>query len=517
MTSCLTSRDARTGRMSTTDWPAQVEDMRGFVRLTVQGEMDPNMDLRETDLRESLDSFDAVQIRRGQIHAAYDIESLKGRTNRKRTVRARCHRCRTAVRRGTAGADDGATRPGGKGGSRGPLMHFESVTCRAFGPFRNRTLSLRPGMNVIYGPNEAGKSTWLAAIAAGLCGRRRKQGTTKEDREFSRRHRPWDDPKEWAASAVIHLTDGRQIELSHDLAGGVDSSARDARYANRDLSSEVMNDGAPDGAIWLGLKRRSFQSVACVRQSEILSILGDADELQADLQRAAATARTDATASDAVSRLVAFRGEQVGSHRSPTKPLLRSEAALETAKKALTDAAQAHASFRCRRRKVDTLEREVRRDEMRIAAAAAVLAEADASAARKRHTEASELSECFLDGPPRESSDGDQLAQRIVTALDRWRELRDTSPPTGPTVAEIEKEIASSEAEEKALLGRPRRAGPGRRAAAPGPGPRTRRPLSRCTTPHGASRGRGDRTAGQARHLRSGMRGRVPGHQQCRP
>ena len=331
-------------------------------------------------------------------------------------------------------------------------MHFESVTCRAFGPFRNTTLSLKPGMNVIFGPNEAGKSTWSAAIAIGLCGRRRGRGVRAEDAEFARRHRPWDDPTEWAVSAVIHLADGRQVELSHDLAGGVESSARDARYANRDLSNEVMNDGAPDGAFWLGLDRRSFLSIAYVRQSELLSILRDANSLQADLQRAAATARTDATANDAVTRLEAFRQERVGTSRAPKKPLRRSQAAVGAAQEALEKAQREHAQYRSRRRKIDVLEQEVSDGELRVAAAQAVLAENRAAAARDRHTEARKLGECFPNRPPRESPERDRLAQRIVKALDGWQRLADTLSPTGPTVLQITEQIAKSEAEEDALV-----------------------------------------------------------------
>lgn len=331
-------------------------------------------------------------------------------------------------------------------------MYFESVTCRAFGPFRNRTLSLKAGMNVIFGPNEAGKSTWSAAIAIGLCGRRRGRGARAEDRAFAQRHRPWDDQKEWAVSAVVHLADGRKIELSHDLAGGVESSARDAQYANRDLSSEIMNDGAPDGAKWLGLDRRSFQSIAYVRQSELLSILGDANSLQTDLQRAAATARTDATASDAVSRLEAFQHERVGTSRSPTKPLRRSQDAVESAQDALIEAQQKHTRHRSRRQKIDALEGEVSDGKIRIAAIEAVLAEDRAIAATERYKEARILNDGFPDGPPRESPERDQLAQRIVTVLDRWRKLEDARLPTGPTVVEITEQITALKAEEDALL-----------------------------------------------------------------
>ena len=40
----------------------------------------------------------------------------------------------------------------------------------SFGRLEDRELSLRPGLNVISGSNEAGKSTWLAFLLAMLYG-----------------------------------------------------------------------------------------------------------------------------------------------------------------------------------------------------------------------------------------------------------------------------------------------------------------------------------------------------------
>ena len=58
----------------------------------------------------------------------------------------------------------------------------------------------------------------------------------KEDQEFAKRHRPWDDNSAWEVGAIVELADGRHVELRHDLAGRVDSSARDADIAGRDYS-----------------------------------------------------------------------------------------------------------------------------------------------------------------------------------------------------------------------------------------------------------------------------------------
>ena len=99
-------------------------------------------------------------------------------------------------------------------------MRFESVAAHAFGRLRDQTLDLAPGMNVIFGPNEAGKSTWHAALYAGLCGMRRgaraiARSEISEDSDFQARHKPWDG-EGWEVGATIALKD-RRVVLRHDL------------------------------------------------------------------------------------------------------------------------------------------------------------------------------------------------------------------------------------------------------------------------------------------------------------
>src|SRR4051812_22116479 len=136
-------------------------------------------------------------------------------------------------------------------------MRFESVTAHAFGPFSGRSLGLSDGLTLIYGPNEAGKSSWHAALYAALCGLRRGKGAaTSEERAFRERHQPWDGGG-WEVSTTIALADGRRIEIRQDLGGKVACRATDADLG-RDCSAEIMHDGGPDGSRWLDLNRRSF-------------------------------------------------------------------------------------------------------------------------------------------------------------------------------------------------------------------------------------------------------------------
>ena len=48
-------------------------------------------------------------------------------------------------------------------------MKINKLTA-SFGKLENETLSLHDGLNIIYAPNESGKSTWCAFIMAMLYG-----------------------------------------------------------------------------------------------------------------------------------------------------------------------------------------------------------------------------------------------------------------------------------------------------------------------------------------------------------
>ena len=235
-------------------------------------------------------------------------------------------------------------------------MRIESVTAHAFGPFEKQTLKLAPGMTVVHGPQEAGKSTWHAALYLGLCGMRRGRGRpTREDQDLINRHAPWDGDL-WEVSETIRLEDGRVVELHHDLAGGIDCTAKDTNQG-RDYTSEIINEGRPDGSKWLGLDRRSFLSTACVRQVEIQAVRNEASALQEHLQRAASTAGTDATAAAALASLANFHRDHVGLDRTnSTKPLRAAIDRHRAAERGLTGARDAHGEYLRSRTGLEALE-----------------------------------------------------------------------------------------------------------------------------------------------------------------
>ena len=326
-------------------------------------------------------------------------------------------------------------------------MRFESVTAHRFGPFRDETLELAPGMNVVFGRNEAGKSSWHAALYAGLCGMRRGKGAMrKEEKAFAARHKPWDGD-EWEIGAVVALEDGRCVELRHDLAGRIESSAEDTSVAGRDYSHEILFDGAPDGSRWLGLNRRSFLATACVRQADILRVRDHPESLQEDMQRAAATAGVDQTAAAALQRLEEVLRERVGSTRAPTKPLMTTARRVAEARETLEAAREAHRDFQKRRAEVETLERAAREARRRVEAVEAALASVEAEALAERLREARALHEEFPEGAPHPVPEGGGLTRAVTEALTTWRNLPAPVELTGPSAREIEERIEAADAE----------------------------------------------------------------------
>ena len=331
-------------------------------------------------------------------------------------------------------------------------MRIESVKAHHFGPFQDKRLDFAPGMNVVYGPNEAGKSSWRAALYAALCGMGRARGaSSREQREFANRHRPWDAPDDWEVSAVVALADGRRVELRHDLAGRVESSARDADMAGRDYSGEIMFERSPDSSRWLGLNRRSFLSVACVRQADVLGILASAGALQEDLQRAAATARADATAAAALKRLEDYRRDQVGSNRAPTKPLVVSTRAVRKARDNLESAQAGHDDYMARRADVERLERNAQAAQRQADAAKAALADREAGQFEVRLKRVRELDALFPEGAPHPSPEREALAEQVTAALTTWENRPTPAELSGLPAQELERKIEESNAEISAV------------------------------------------------------------------
>lgn len=320
-------------------------------------------------------------------------------------------------------------------------MWFEQVRAGAFGPLRDAVLELAPGMNVIWGANESGKSSWHAAIVLGLCGLPRTRGKPRRDhREIEERRSPrWAD--DWSAGVTVRLADGRALEFSQDLARRT-GTVRDATLG-RDCTADYLDANSPDGARLVGLDRDSFRAVACVDQAAILTITANAGALQDQLQRAAATAGTESTAREAIELVDAFFRNHVGQRRqSSTRPLQTALNRVAATERNLAAARRAHDELLKRASAVDAAERDAEEAELaaRRAEAAHELARAHERLTRDERVRT--LAAAHLAPPPTPAGD-DELARRVQAVLDRWEHLPSVPDAPERPVEQIEAELAA--------------------------------------------------------------------------
>lgn len=72
-------------------------------------------------------------------------------------------------------------------------MIINQLKIKNFGKFQDKTIELKPGINVVYGENESGKSTIFAFIRAMFFGIERQRGKAARTDDYWR-YEPWDHP-----------------------------------------------------------------------------------------------------------------------------------------------------------------------------------------------------------------------------------------------------------------------------------------------------------------------------------
>jgi uncharacterized protein YhaN len=319
-------------------------------------------------------------------------------------------------------------------------MKFLDVRAAGFGKLREESISFAPGFTLVYGQNEAGKSTWHAALYAALCGMRRTR-TETPDEDFIRQYRPWDFPDPWEVSATVLLEDGRKVRLRQELIDRIECRATDVDLG-RDYTSDINNEGCPDGALWLGLDRRSFIATACIRQSQLLEVLNNPDILQTHLQRAAATCAVNSSGAHALQLVEAYRSERVGEDRpNSNKPLPAAIRRVETLKRALAASRTEHVRYLELIATENRSKSKLGKLRAEWSLARAIIADRDATDWERRLKRVQQI---IATHPERPSGDIEQLielAQEVATAVRIWQERPALPDISGATAAEIEAEI----------------------------------------------------------------------------
>ena len=94
-------------------------------------------------------------------------------------------------------------------------MHIKEAEIFSFGKLKGKKICFEPGINVIYGANEAGKSTLHAFLVAMLFGMEKGRGKAPLTEGY-RRYEPWDAPA-YYSGALRFEVDGRPFYLERNF------------------------------------------------------------------------------------------------------------------------------------------------------------------------------------------------------------------------------------------------------------------------------------------------------------
>lgn len=141
-------------------------------------------------------------------------------------------------------------------------MKINSLHLTHFGCFHQKRMELQPGINVIYGENEAGKSTIHRFIGAMLFGVERLRGKGSKKDEYSR-YQPWEQGKNYEGSMEI-THEGRVYRLIRNFYREDEYFKIEQLDTGRQL---FLTDGQMDTLIG-GLNKTNFKNTLSISQME---------------------------------------------------------------------------------------------------------------------------------------------------------------------------------------------------------------------------------------------------------
>ena len=141
-------------------------------------------------------------------------------------------------------------------------MRIHSLNLAHFGRFHQKRLDLQPGINVIYGENEAGKSTIHHFIQAMLFGVERLRGKGSKKDEYSR-FQPWEQGRNYEGSMEIEH-DGKNYRLTRNFY----REDEYFRIEEVETGKELHLPGNQIDVLIDGLNKTNFKNTLSISQME---------------------------------------------------------------------------------------------------------------------------------------------------------------------------------------------------------------------------------------------------------
>lgn len=210
-------------------------------------------------------------------------------------------------------------------------MRILKASIDGYGKLTGRTLDFAPGLQVILGPNEQGKSTLRSFIADMLYGQKRGTGQRTYD-ETNELRLPWTTPDCYGGRLVYLLDDGREIEVFRNFDRKRESIQVYDRTNAREITGDfdlLRNREVNFAHVHLGMSKEVFLNTATISHFS-LEDLGDSDALNQIREKLLSLADTgeESSSADAALKLLKARIAEIGQPSARTRPLPAARARL---------------------------------------------------------------------------------------------------------------------------------------------------------------------------------------------
>ena len=206
-----------------------------------------------------------------------------------------------------------------------------------FGKLDRIKLDLVPGLNLIFAPNEGGKSTLQRFLIGMLYGQLRSDlKQQRRPEHWVERYKPWSGA-EYGGMLRCRLGGGEEIEISRTF--GKEESRLDIRTATgEDIASRYDRQRSGESLFadtHLGLSKSLFESLGVIRESHVADI-GNYETIRDRIANLAQSGDEDLSVRQALDMLEK-KLDGIGSERATTKPYKQTQDLIATLKAELRE------------------------------------------------------------------------------------------------------------------------------------------------------------------------------------
>ena len=210
-------------------------------------------------------------------------------------------------------------------------MKLKKIEIGGFGKLINRSFEFCPGLNLIYGFNESGKSTLQRSILAALFGFFDDGPITSIKKSVLASYEPWSPKTPFGLKLLFVLDNGSQYRVDRTFAPKAETTLYDLK-TQKNLNSNFQMSS--QGRLFfaeklLGMPREVFENTCMVRQAELAALEKSASAISDSLLRLSASGSQESTTSQSLEFLETAYKEQIGTQRSRNKPLPEAQRRLE--------------------------------------------------------------------------------------------------------------------------------------------------------------------------------------------